>query len=54
MPWLPMDECDECGSTDIRLVPDNDPSVGYRSEVWVCANGHNVEVWVKDEDQDER
>jgi hypothetical protein len=43
--WVPMDECEQCGSRDIRLTPDDDPEVGYYNEVWTCVNGHNVEYW---------
>lgn len=45
MPWVPAERCEVCGSTDIRLVPDEDRSVGYYSEEWICENGHNVEEW---------
>lgn len=45
MPWVPAESCEVCGSTNIRLVPDDDPSVGYHSEEWICENGHNVEEW---------
>jgi len=48
MPWVPMDKCEQCGSEDIMLVPDEDYDVGYHSTVWQCANGHNVEVWSPD------
>lgn len=49
MPWVPMKECEQCGSSDIRLVPDDDTSVGYHSNVWLCANEHNCEVWENDD-----
>ena len=48
MPWVPMDKCEQCGSEHIRLVPDDDPDVGYYSNAWQCDNGHNVEVWSPD------
>ena len=48
MPWVPAESCEVCGSRDIRLCADDDPSVGYSSDAWICRNGHNVEVWVAD------
>jgi hypothetical protein len=45
MPWIPADECETCGSTDIRELADEDPSVGYYGSTFACLNGHECSIW---------
>ena len=43
--WGPTEKC-ECGSTNIRECDDSDPSAGYSSVDWRCADcGEICEEW---------